>query len=145
MASTSGVAQSPSSDNEPGERPVRKQLKETSIDAATTSSDSRRKRSLDEARDATDADADSESRRKRSRDCTPQSEHVGTQTVSSPPSDPAPVTPAAHSDLAQGVALAPVDFPDFDWIAQLDARDEALEKRERLLQEREASLKQREK
>lgn len=112
MASTSGVAQSPSSDNEPGERPVRKQLKETSIDAATRSSDSRRKRSLEESRDA--ADTDSESRRKRSRDCTPQSEHVGTQTVSSPPSDPAPVTPAAHSDLAQRVALAPVDFPDFN-------------------------------
>lgn len=160
MASTSGDCASPPSENDAGERPVRKQLKETSIDSATTSSESRRKRSIDETRadaaeDTVDVDTETgESRRKRSRESSPQdAEKTKIQSVSSPPSTQ-PI-----SDPAKEEALESVNFPDFTWIAQLDARERALARRSRELeaaalaleawklelQKAEAKLKQREK
>lgn len=114
MASTTGDAQSPPSENDAGERPVRKQLKETSIDSATTSSESRRKRSFDETRadapeDPVDADTETEEgRRKRSRESSPRdAENTKIQTVSSPPSTH-PI-----SDPAKEEALEPVKFSGF--------------------------------
>lgn len=151
MASTKGAAQSPPSDNDAGERPVRKQLKETSIDSTTTSS-GHRKRSFDESRDDDTADTTNhgsdtgESRRKRSRENSPKdSEHVGTQTVSSLFSNPAPAN-AVPSDPTKEDALQPepVDFPNFDWIAQLEARESELAKRSRELEVTALALEERE-
>lgn len=63
--------QSPPSDNDGGERPVRKQLKETTIES-TPSKENGRKRSFEESRDGpNDAPENGENRRKRSRECTP--------------------------------------------------------------------------
>lgn len=147
MASNKGEAPSPTSDNDTGERPVRKQLKETSIDSATTSG-CHRKRSFDESREDDDtadtANADSEtgeSRRKRSRENSPKdSEHVGTQTVSSPVSNPAPASAAVPSDSAKEDALEPVDLSDFSWIAHLEERECAVAKRSRELEARPLAL-----
>lgn len=155
MASTTGEAQSPPSENDAGERPVRKQLKETSIDSATGPVESRRKRSFDEARDA-DANAETgESRRKRSRESSPQDAgNTGTNTVSA-----SIFNNIAPSDSGLEDALEPVDLPNLDWIVQLDAREQALAMRwreletiardyeewEEKLQVAEAKLKQREK
>ncbi|KAJ5805060.1 hypothetical protein N7474_010947, partial [Penicillium riverlandense] len=89
---TAEEAQSPPSENDGGERPVRKQLKETTIESAplplkaqteenggnSRSSSQRRKRSFEESRDDNDEAAGSSpnsspnARRKRSRDCTPE-------------------------------------------------------------------------
>ncbi|KAJ5087553.1 hypothetical protein N7456_011169 [Penicillium angulare] len=70
-----GQPQSPPSDNDSGERPVRKQLKETSIESAPTTADepgNGRKRSFEDSRGESNSSSDNgESRRKRSRDCTP--------------------------------------------------------------------------
>ncbi|KAJ5938522.1 hypothetical protein N7466_001656 [Penicillium verhagenii] len=70
--------ESPPSDNDAsGERPVRKQLKETSIDSTHTAvneNSSTRKRSFEESRDHHDGPCENgESRRKRSREGTPES------------------------------------------------------------------------
>lgn len=63
--------QSPPSDNDGGERPVRKQLKETTIES-TPSKENGRKRSFEESRDGpNDSPSNDDSRRKRSRECTP--------------------------------------------------------------------------
>lgn len=130
MAPISGEAQSPPSENDAGERPVRKQLKATSIDAAAVPSESCRKRSFDEARDEANAGVETgEGRRKRSRESSPQETgNTGTNTVSSPVKDTAPL------DSDENEALERVDFPDFNWIAQLDSREQDLAKRWRELQ-----------
>ncbi|KOS38143.1 hypothetical protein ACN38_g11047 [Penicillium nordicum] len=61
------TAQSPSSDNDSGERPVRQQLKETNLDSEKDgSARANRKRSLDNTDGATDTPPT-----KRSRECTP--------------------------------------------------------------------------
>ncbi|KAJ5915881.1 hypothetical protein N7454_010788 [Penicillium verhagenii] len=70
--------ESPPSDNDAsGERPVRKQLKETSIDSTHTAvneNSNTRKRSFEESRDHHDGPCENgESRRKRSREGTPES------------------------------------------------------------------------
>lgn len=116
-AVASGDARSPPSDTD--ERPVRKQLKETSIDSSNmaTSGDSSfaasapepgsgRKRSFEEARgDTDDALENGDGPRKRSRECTPEDAKKGSaavpasDNVSDPnhPKDPVPATP---KDLA---------------------------------------------
>ncbi|KAJ5172662.1 hypothetical protein N7492_005255 [Penicillium capsulatum] len=85
-AVTSGEAQSPPSDNDSGERPVRKQLKETTIESApvdnnpdTPSADNghSRKRSFEESRDdAQNPNDNSDGSRKRSRENTPEDTKV---------------------------------------------------------------------
>jgi len=63
--------QSPPSDNDGGERPVRKQLKETSIES-TPYKENGRKRSFEESRDGPhDSPENGDDRRKRSRETTP--------------------------------------------------------------------------
>ncbi|CAI7567040.1 unnamed protein product [Penicillium glandicola] len=66
---TTATAQSPPSDNDSGERPVRQQLKETNLDAVnenTSPARANRKRSFDNTDGATDTPPT-----KRSRECTP--------------------------------------------------------------------------
>ncbi|KAJ5728869.1 uncharacterized protein N7483_003377 [Penicillium malachiteum] len=71
-------AQSPLSDNDGGERPVRQQLKQTSIQSTpltTATKENGRKRSFDESRDdQANPDENGEAPRKRSREGTPQDE-----------------------------------------------------------------------
>lgn len=71
---TSGEALSPPADNDGGERPVRKQLMETSIEPAPTNETGNgRKRSFEEARDDVhDPNENGDSSRKRSRESTPE-------------------------------------------------------------------------
>lgn len=111
---TSGEARSPPSDTD--ERPVRKQLKETSIDSSNNTDPSEdpgpatsgpeqgsgRKRSFEEARgDTDDAVENGDGPRKRSRECTPEDLKKEKSTtvpaldnVSEPiPKDPVPATP----------------------------------------------------
>jgi hypothetical protein len=109
---TSGDARSPPSDTD--ERPVRKQLKETSIDssndkgfaASAPEQGSGRKRSFEEARgDTDDTIENGDGPRKRSRECTPEDAKKensaavpAPDNVSEPiPKDPVPATP---KDLA---------------------------------------------
>ncbi|KAF3388787.1 Ran-specific GTPase-activating protein 2 [Penicillium rolfsii] len=104
---TSGGAHSPPSDTD--ERPVRKQLKETSIDSSNDKDSavsapeqgSGRKRSFEEARgDTDDIIENGDGPRKRSRECTPEDAKKETSTavpapdkVSEPkPRDPVPAT-----------------------------------------------------
>lgn len=105
---TSGGARSPPSDTD--ERPVRKQLKETSIDssndkgfaASAPEQGSSRKRSFEEARgDTDDTIENGDGPRKRSRESTPDDAKKenstavpAPDTVSEPtPKDPVPATP----------------------------------------------------
>ncbi|KAJ5717058.1 hypothetical protein N7488_002704 [Penicillium malachiteum] len=72
-------AQSPPSDNDGGERPVRQQLKQTSIQSTsptTAAKENGRKRSFDESRDdQANPDENGDAPRKRSREGTPQDEN----------------------------------------------------------------------
>ncbi|KAJ5232938.1 hypothetical protein N7468_005894 [Penicillium chermesinum] len=90
MASTSNdrpvsanvtAAQSPPSDNDGGERPVRQQLQETTIESTSqpaNESSGGRKRSFEESRENDDSPADKgESRKKRSRENTPDNSNAG--------------------------------------------------------------------
>ncbi|CAG7968761.1 unnamed protein product [Penicillium nalgiovense] len=103
------TAQSPASDNDSGERPVRQQLKQTNLDAMgenNISTRSTRKRSLDNTDGATDAPPI-----KRSRECTPDitapaadnSKHAAiprdatTQDVSADVLATAPVSTSVHN------------------------------------------------
>ncbi|KAJ5081689.1 hypothetical protein NUU61_009953 [Penicillium alfredii] len=83
-------AQSPPSDNDGGERPVRKQLKETSIESTsqaggnTRSSSGGRKRSIEESREdgaAVDPNENGLNQRKRSRECTPEDPKLSSESV----------------------------------------------------------------
>ncbi|KAJ5273148.1 hypothetical protein N7478_008273 [Penicillium angulare] len=103
-----GQPQSPPSDNDSGERPVRKQLKETSIKSAPTTTEEHgngRKRSFEDSRDEPDSRDDNgdngESRRKRSRDCTPLDDTEITTSLN-----------ASASAKSENVsALNPMDSP----------------------------------
>jgi hypothetical protein len=107
-AVTSGGARSPPSDTD--ERPVRKQLKETSIDssndkgsaASAPDQGSGRKRSFEETRGNTDDTIENgDGPRKRSRECTPEDAKKENSAavpvphnVSEPtPKDPVPAAP----------------------------------------------------
>ncbi|KAJ5215189.1 uncharacterized protein N7498_001596 [Penicillium cinerascens] len=75
LVAVSGGAHSPPSDNDGGERPVRKQLKETSIDSTPAGDQTMngRKRSFEESRDDHgDPNENGDHSRKRSRECTPE-------------------------------------------------------------------------
>lgn len=94
--------QSPPSDNDGGERPVRKQLKETTIES-TPSKENGRKRSFEESRDGPN-DSPDDSRRKRSRETTPNNgQTTGAATFSnvSDEHDPEHLLPATPKDLAK--------------------------------------------
>lgn len=106
--------QSPPSDNDGGERPVRKQLKETSIES-TPYKENDRKRSFEESRDGPhDSPENGDGRRKRSRECTPndgqtpelsQSKNTNaantSQNVSENECKPEHPLPASQKDLAK--------------------------------------------
>ncbi|KAJ6013748.1 hypothetical protein N7540_008339 [Penicillium herquei] len=106
--------QSPPSDNDGGERPVRQQLKQTSIQSAPLTSSAKengRKRSFDESRDdQANPDENGEVPRKRSREGTPQNENnieVITITDSS--------TGAKSENVSDNVSfpvLAPLEMAD---------------------------------
>ncbi|KAJ5637006.1 hypothetical protein N7490_006885 [Penicillium lividum] len=106
MPTTATGGESPPSDNDSGERPVRKQLKETSIDSTHTNVNenaSSRKRSFEESRDHHDDPCENgESRRKRSREGTPQSGNVSTNNMQN--------TLWIPLDIAQG-NLSPSTLP----------------------------------
>ncbi|CAI7667680.1 unnamed protein product [Penicillium pancosmium] len=95
--------QSPPSDNDGGERPVRKQLKETTIES-TPSKENGRKRSFEESRDGPN-DSPDDSRRKRSRETTPNNGQTTGAATSSNVSDnehtPKHLLPATPKDLAK--------------------------------------------
>ncbi|KAJ5739217.1 hypothetical protein N7533_012001 [Penicillium manginii] len=95
--------QSPPSDNDGGERPVRKQLRETTIES-TPSKENGRKRSFEESRDGPN-DSPDDSRRKRSRETTPNNGQSTGAATSSNVSDhehnPEHLLPATPKDLAK--------------------------------------------
>jgi hypothetical protein len=137
---TSGGARSPPSDTD--ERPVRKQLKETSIDssndkgsaASAPEQGSGRKRSFEEARgDADDTIENGDGPRKRSRECTPEDAKKENSTavpapdnVSEPnPKDSVPATPKdlATDESSPGIS----DGPEVEYIIISDSESEDAE------------------
>ncbi|CRL18440.1 Pleckstrin homology-type [Penicillium camemberti] len=117
------TAQSPPSDNDSGERPVRQQLKETNLDSVGEkdgSARANRKRSFDNTDGANDTPPT-----KRSRECTPDnnSNHAGipkdatTQDVSDVVLPKAPAntsvhnTPLSHNPIMSHIPETKVQFP----------------------------------
>lgn len=134
---TGGDARTPPSDND--ERPVREQLKETTIDAAAvndavecasngsgTEQSSGRKRSFEESRDEDDEAANNnEGPRKRSREATPEVAKVSAEdkNVSEPtPKDPEPATlpKLATDESSHGNR----NDPDIEYIITSDVESE---------------------
>ncbi|KAJ5890282.1 hypothetical protein N7504_011092 [Penicillium tannophilum] len=106
--------ESPPSDNDGGERPVRKQLKETSIESAPVNANentSSRKRSFEESRDHHDDPCENgENRRKRSREGTPSN------------TDNAELnTGKDTSSGAQSLNVSEHDMPNLLWAAPLES------------------------
>ncbi|KAJ5353133.1 hypothetical protein N7452_002107 [Penicillium brevicompactum] len=91
------AAQSPPSDNDGGERPVRQQLQNTNIDSVNGPSQINRKRSLEDADAATD-----EHPTKRSREGTPESS-----------SQPAPAGENSAAPKEQGANVSDDEFDDY--------------------------------
>lgn len=75
-----GIAQSPCSDNDGGERPVRQQLKATNLDASIQNNINK-KRSHDESDNDATSEADAPPK-KRSRECTPETSSRSQDTSS---------------------------------------------------------------
>ncbi|KAJ5705200.1 hypothetical protein N7536_000889 [Penicillium majusculum] len=117
------TAQSPPSDNDSGERPVRQQLKETNLDSVGEkdgSARANRKRSFDNTDGANDTPPT-----KRSRECTPDNNpnHAGipkdatTQDVSDVVLPKAPAntsvhnTPLSHNPIMSHIPETKVQFP----------------------------------
>ena len=93
--------QSPPSDNDGGERPVRKQLKETTIES-TPSKENGRKRSFEESSDGPhDSPENGDNRRKRSREGTPNDANAATSNVSEYQPEFEHPLPATQKDLAK--------------------------------------------
>lgn len=109
-AVTTQDPQSPPSDNDGGERPVRKQLRETTIES-NPSKENGRKRSFEESRDGPN-DSPDDSRRKRSRETTPnngQSTGAATSSnVSDNQDNPEHLLPATPEDLAKEDSITQV-------------------------------------